>query len=123
MKRLCCLVVTAALLLAVVLHGRDVAPSQPCGKSGLNMQVEPRNPWTHLRLNNDPALFRFAIVSDRTGGHRGGVFAQAVEQLNWLQPEFVLSVGDLIEGNKRAKLAEEWQEFEGLVKKFQMPFF
>src|SRR5207302_2392808 len=31
--------------------------------------------------------------------------------------------GDLIEGGKKEKLAEEWNEFEGLVKKLQMPFF
>jgi hypothetical protein len=122
-KRLCCLVATAVLLLAVVLYGRDASQLTGGTKSGLEVQVEPKNPWTHLRLNNDPALFRFAIVSDRTGGHRAGIFAQAVEQLNWLQPEFVLSVGDLIEGNKKEKLAEEWQEFEGMVKKLKMPFF
>ena len=32
--------------------------------------LEKRNPVTHLRWNDDPAEFRFVIVSDRTGGHR-----------------------------------------------------
>src|SRR5262249_11046626 len=62
---------------------------------------------------------------DRTGGHRAKVFSQAVERLNLLQPQFVVSVGDLIEGytDDKEKLAEQWQEFEGYVRKLQMPFF
>jgi hypothetical protein len=48
-----------------------------------------------------------------------------VEQLNLLQPEFVLSVGDLIEGGKenRAQLDAEWREFQGYIERLQMPFF
>jgi hypothetical protein len=89
------------------------------------VQQEERNPWTHLRLNNDPNEFHFAVVSDRTGGHRDQVFSRAVEQLNLLQPEFVISVGDLIEGytKDQAKLTAEWKEFQGYVAKLQMPFF
>jgi hypothetical protein len=91
----------------------------------LQIKLEERNPWNHLRLNNDPAEFRFAIVSDRTGGHRAKIFSLAVEQLNLMQPEFVVSVGDLIEGYKQdpAKLGAEWREFQGFVGKLQMPFF
>ena len=88
------------------------------------MAVESRNPWTHLRLNRSPDQFQFAVISDRTGGHRAGVFSRAVELLNLLQPEFVLSVGDLIEGYAGAGEArEQWKEFQGYVGKLQMPFF
>jgi hypothetical protein len=89
------------------------------------IRQEDRNPWNHLRLNNDPSEFQFAIVSDRTGGHRAKIFSMAVEQLNLLQPEFVVSVGDLIEGYKedRKKLADEWREFQGYIAKLEMPFF
>jgi 3',5'-cyclic AMP phosphodiesterase CpdA len=87
--------------------------------------VQGRNPWTNLRLNNDPDEFRFAIVSDRTGGHRAKVFSQAVQRLNLLQPEFVLSVGDLIEGytEEKKKIDEQWTEFDSFVGKLKMPFF
>jgi hypothetical protein len=53
------------------------------------------------------------MVSDRTGGHRAGVFSRAVELLNLMQPEFVLSVGDLIEGSPDddGTLARQWREF------------
>ena len=87
--------------------------------------TEERNPVTHLRWNDSPDDFQFAIVSDRTGGHRAEIFSQAVDKLNLLQPEFVLSVGDLIEGGKASadKIAAEWKEFDGFVKKLNMPFF
>ncbi|WP_339614808.1 metallophosphoesterase [uncultured Gilvimarinus sp.] len=83
------------------------------------------SPWTHLSFNNDPNTFQFAIVTDRTGGLRPGVFSQAVDKLNLLQPEFVVSVGDLIEGytEDRAQLATEWNEFDSMVKRLAMPFF
>ncbi len=87
--------------------------------------VEPVNPWTHLDLRNDPDHFQFAIVTDRTGGHREGVFADAMGKLNLLQPEFVMSVGDLIEGytEDRETLDAEWDEFDGFLDVLDMPFF
>ncbi len=113
------LVAAAALSLS---QGTS-APSK--GTGDLRVEVEEQNPWTNLKLNNDPREFRFAFVSDRTGGHRAAVFSRAIERLNLLQPEFVVSVGDLIEGytEDREKMAEQWKEFNGFVKQLQMPFF
>src|SRR5688572_8248206 len=122
MKRLALsALVTAALIAAAALSRHEVTP--PAGD--LLVETEERNPWTHLRLNNDADQFQFAIISDRTGGHRAQVFSRAVAQLNLLQPEFVLSVGDLIEGYTQdgEKLAAEWREFQGYVAQLQMPFF
>src|SRR5262245_37210446 len=119
-----------ALVAAGILVGA-VALSQPVAKNGdsrsdaLQVKSEERNPWTHLRLNNNPDDFQFVIVSDRTGGHREKVFSRAVEQINLLQPEFVLSVGDLIEGytTDRDKVMDQWKEFQGFAANLQMPFF
>src|SRR5262245_14151742 len=114
------------VLGTVVLLGVALAWSQPKAiKSDFEFAQEKRNPVTHLKLNNDPADFQFAIVSDRTGGHRAKIFSRAVEQLNLLQPEFVVSVGDLIEGytKDREGLAKQWREFQGYVNQLQMPFF
>ncbi len=108
------------LLLLLTLTGCTVTDSD------LKSQTpEKNNPWTHLNFNNDPKNFQFAIVSDRTGGNRPGVFAQAVDKLNLLQPEFVLSVGDHIEGGTDDEkiLNSEWDEFGSMVKKLDMPFF
>jgi 3',5'-cyclic AMP phosphodiesterase CpdA len=53
------------------------------------------------------------------------VFSQAVARVNLLQPQFVMSVGDLIEGytTKDETIKSQWDEFDGYVKKFEMPFF
>jgi hypothetical protein len=49
----------------------------------------------------------------------------AVNKLNLLQPEFVVSVGDLIEGYTRdeERIYREWDEFNGFIEQLQMPFF
>ncbi|NND44696.1 MAG: metallophosphoesterase [Xanthomonadales bacterium] len=82
-------------------------------------------PHSGGRFPSGADAFQFAIVGDRTGGHRPGVFEHAVEQINLLQPEFVVGVGDLIEGysDDRQKLEREWQEFDAIVQRLDMPFF
>ncbi len=83
------------------------------------------NPWSHLGLHNDPDNFQFAIITDNTTGGRLGIVEDAFKKLNWLQPEFVMSVGDLIQGytKDRAQLTFEWDQFEGFVSQLEMPFF
>ncbi|MHC4214469.1 MAG: metallophosphoesterase family protein [Planctomycetota bacterium] len=108
------------LLLLLTLTGCTVTDSNLKPKT-----PEKINPWTHLNFNNDPNNFQFAIVSDRTGGNRPGVFAQAVDKINLLQPEFVLCVGDLIQGKTEDEneLNRQWDEFDSLVEELDMPFF
>src|SRR5215216_2641680 len=114
-----------ALLALAVVAGAVAFSRQNDKPGGLVVSQDKANPWTHLDLKNDPEEFQFAIVSDRTGGHRAKVFSQAVARLNLLQPEFVICVGDLIEGGKKKPeaIAAEWKEFDGYVNKLQMPFF
>jgi hypothetical protein len=115
-------------LAAVSLLGVAVGFSEQASTNTrleLVIAQEGRNPWTRTDLNNDRDEFQFAIVSDRTGGHRSKIFSQAVARLNLLQPEFVLSVGDLIEGggNNTERLQAQWKEFDGYISRLQMPFF
>src|SRR5260370_17804042 len=123
MKRLMLVVLAGSLVLvAAALSGSQ----KPASRSGdLEIQIEERNPWSNLRLNAGADMFHFAMVSDRTGGHRARIFSQAVEQLNLMQPAFVISVGDLIEGYTKhpAKLGTQWKELQTYVFKLQMPFF
>lgn len=60
-----------------------------------------------------------------TGGEREGVYNTAVKQLNQLDPTFVLSVGDLIDGGTEdtLQLAKEWNSFDDRTAKLNMPFF
>ena len=118
--------VTVVALVAFFAGSIPTAAEQKLtDPNAIQVTVDDKNPWTSLKLNNDPNTFRFAVVSDRTGGHRPKIFDRAVKRINLLQPEFVLSVGDLIEGytNKQETIDAEWKEFGGLVEKFQMPFF
>lgn len=84
-----------------------------------------RIPVTQKKFNDDTSTFRFAIVSDRNGGMRPGVFDKAIDKLNLLQPEFVLSVGDLIDGYTKDPNVwnAEWNEFDALVNRLDMPFY
>lgn len=126
MKRLLLASATVSMLLLAVAFSGSQTPMKPATAAPeLQVEVNGRNPWTHLRLNNGPSDFRFAVVSDRTGGHRAKIFSRAIDQLNLMQPEFVVSVGDLIEGYKDDpdKVATEWREFQSYVHRLQMPFF
>jgi len=126
MKHLVLALCLLALLGAALVVSGNARPEQrdrPAEREVI-VEREERNPWTSTQLNNDPADFQFAVVSDRTGGHRARVFSKAVELLNLMQPEFVLSVGDLIEGGANArKLEDEWKELESFTNRLQMPFF
>ncbi len=84
-----------------------------------------QKPWNHIDWNSAPEQFQFAIVTDRTGGHRAGVFPTGIKKLNLLQPEFVMSVGDLIEGYTKdtVQLNAEWKEFMGFIDMLEAPFF
>lgn len=82
-------------------------------------------PKTDKAFRNNPEHFQFLVVGDRTGAARPGVFERAIDAINLLQPEFVLSVGDLIEGYTEDKdqLVREWEEVDAMIDKLQMPFF
>lgn len=81
------------------------------------------NPWSDLEFPDAEVEFQFAVVSDNTGGAYPGVFDMAMTKLNLMQPEFVMSVGDLIEGysNDREALAAEWEEIDASIDKLTSP--
>ena len=81
-------------------------------------------PWTKT-----PAVkgneFRFLITGDITGGEEPGVFAAAIQRINDLSPDFVLSVGDLIDGYTydSARIEKQWDLFTSTLSKLESPFF
>lgn len=107
----------------------DASGNQPQAETGLSAMVLPSiegpKPWSDKPVLNDPDRFQIAIMTDRTGGHRPGIWMDAVRKLNMLRPEFVVSVGDLIEGytEDREQIDREWQEFLGFIDQMQMRFF
>ena len=82
-------------------------------------------PWTSDVFEMEEEDFTFGIISDLNGGEREGVYSAAVKLLNRLDPTFVLSIGDLIDGGTEdsAQLATEWDSFDDRTRKLNMPFF
>jgi len=121
-----CVVVVLGLAAVISVTGAPRVGAPADAANDVQVEVGKVNPWTNLDFNV-PADdgFQFAIVTDRTGGHRPGVFAKAVGKINLMQPEFVMSVGDLIEGGSEdpGQWALEWAEFEEKADDLQMPFF
>ena len=110
-------------LVSLLLAGSNLFAQTP---EFFKSEIETdQKPWTHLNFYNDPDNFQFAIVTDRTGGMRPGVFRKAVTQLNLLQPEFVMSVGDLIEGytESRDTLKQQHDEMDEILSNLEMRFF
>lgn len=89
-------------------------------------EIANTKPWSSEHFLNNPDNFQFAILGDRGGGASPlGTYQRAIEQLNLLQPEFVMSVGDFVEGYTtiQAEMDEQWKEFESIISKLEPPFF
>src|SRR3989304_1372389 len=68
--------------------------------------------------------FRFVILGDRTGGAVWGLMPQAFREMNHLYPDFVISVGDLIDGygDRPDEINQIWNEFDAEVANLKCPF-
>lgn len=82
-------------------------------------------PWKHTKFDNNKGKFSFAVFSDLTGGERQGVFETAIAQMNLLRPEFIVNVGDLIEGGESdtAEWHKQWNGFDKRASKSFAPIF
>lgn len=130
MQRLACvfLLLSAGVTLAHEghSHAEDAAAPQPQYPAAIALPaIDGPKPWSDKPLLNDPDRFQIAIMTDRTGGHRPGVWMDAVRKLNLLRPEFVVSVGDLIEGYTEdlPEIERQWGEFLGFIDQMEMRFF
>lgn len=83
-------------------------------------------PWSGTdRLTARADGFTFGLLSDRTGLARPGVFEHAVDVLNRLRPDFVIQIGDLIEGytTDADELRAQWEEADGILDRLDAPLF
>lgn len=110
-------------------HGIDIAQLDRGSAAGFRYptsHLPGKKPWTDKPFRNNPRNFQFVIIGDRTGGANAEkTFERAIEQINLLQPEFVINVGDTIEGysDDPKELQAEWNEFDAVLRTLQMPFF
>ena len=127
MKKHYLAVFTSALLLSGVflLNGCATTKSN-AGFSYDRTSLTAAKPWTSAEFQNNPQEFQFVVIGDRTGGaNQEKTFLLAIDQLNLLQPEFVINVGDMIEGysDDKSELNAEWDEVDGSLNTLKMPFF
>ena len=89
--------------------------------------VHTNRPGTKLLpLPKAKDVWHFAIYGDRTGGPKEGikVLAQAVEDTNLLDPDIVMTVGDLVQGyNSTERWLPQMREFRKTMAKLRMPWF
>lgn len=90
-----------------------------------------KTPWTHREYLEDADEFRFAIIPDRQGadyrtgkGYRGA-FTNAINAVNLLRPNFVMTVGDLIPAGweDEASVRKQHEEVNGHLARIVPPFF
>jgi hypothetical protein len=70
--------------------------------------------------------FTFVVYGDRTGGEAEGiaVLRQAVVDTNLLDPDLVMTVGDLVQGyNTRPAWMLQMNEFKAVMNELDMPWF
>ncbi len=79
-----------------------------------------------LELPVEDDAFMFAIFGDRTGGPAKGieVLRAAVDDVNLLEPDFVITVGDLINGyNETPQWLAQMHEFKDSMDELLVPWF
>ena len=74
---------------------------------------------------NSAEVFSFVVISDRTGDRTVGEWPIAVQEINLLKPDFVVCIGDLVEGYTEDldEVHVQWDELELMVRQFDAPFF
>ncbi|MEM8874964.1 MAG: LamG-like jellyroll fold domain-containing protein [Planctomycetota bacterium] len=79
-----------------------------------------------MDLAAEEDAFTFVVFGDRTGGPDEGVavLADAVRDVNLLEPDFVMTVGDLIQGyNEQDEWLEQMREYRGIMDQLICPWF
>ena len=79
-----------------------------------------------LPLPSEEDAFTFAVFGDRTGGQPEGVdvLADAVRDVNLIEPDLVMTVGDLVNGyNRTAEWLIQMREFKSIMNRLLCPWF
>ena len=76
-------------------------------------------------VSSEAQSFRFVVVGDRTGSATPGVFEEIIEEVKLLRPDFVINVGDLIEGYSEdtLRLDTQWDTLLSIIKGLSTKFY
>lgn len=119
MQPLRTLAITWVALLALPADGTTQSPARPPVHAGTPS-------GQRLRAPGEQDNFSIVIYGDRTGGRESGlqVLAEAVRMTNRLAPDFVMTVGDLVQGyNERGEWLAEMRQFKRHMKPLAMPWY
>jgi predicted phosphodiesterase len=110
--------------LGVLLAGCNGPPAEPDATTFIPPPGTTERPWTDKAFDDSDTGFMFAVHSDLTGGERDDIYAVAIEQLNLLRPEFIINVGDLIEGDSDESVVDrQWDSFDERANRARAPVF
>jgi hypothetical protein len=99
---------------------------------GIRRPMNSRSP-AGLNLNRSYSAdkFAFAVIPDRGGGVRPGVFRRVVEQAQRLRPDFLISIGELLDGrgnpadpeDNHRIIQEEWNDAFDEMSGLSLPIY
>jgi hypothetical protein len=108
------------ILIALALLATSLAPAQ---RPDLSEDL----PLIDKAWSNDSEKFSFVILGDKTSGGEGKwpIYDRAVDAINLLKPDFVITVGDMIPGHMetRPEWDAEWGEYMEHAKRIEAPLF
>ena len=76
-----------------------------------------------LAQNSAQNDFRFAILGDRTGDAQPGVYERVWSEIDAEHPNFVINVGDTIQGWNDTTAASEWRALRPLWDRYRYPLY
>lgn len=95
------------------------------GQAASFIHTDRHSPVT-LEKPSEEESFSFVVFGDRTSGRPSGLRAleQAVAEMNVLDPDLVMTVGDLVQGyNQRAAWVAQMTEYQATMNRLRMPWF
>ena len=112
------------ILFAIGIQSISMVYAQSGSNSFHHDLKSEKMPWTKIP-EVDAQNFRFIITGDHTGGEVPGVFDYAVQRINELAPDFVITVGDIIEGYTRSEndMQNQWDALMHSLNLLEVPFF
>jgi len=92
-----------------------------------SIKMTGENAFVKREFIQNSEKFTFAILGDKTTGGvlNWPIFDRAVAEINLLQPDFVIMVGDMIQGTVRdtSILNRMWKEFNTHAEKLDVPLY
>jgi len=123
-RRALCAAVAGAIL-AVTAAAHEPAAHDPPGAATETRFITNRD-GRDLPLTDEEEGFFFVVFGDRTGGppEGGRVLDQAVRDANLLDPDLVMTVGDLVQGyNQTGEWMAQMREFRSIMDGLKMPWY